>query len=108
MKLEERALLQERVKTLVLGHALEMALSRFASADQAAGRDATADLNRLEEVLLSAARGLADRAAVQKLAVLVAVEDVSVTVKAAFETAKAQIERIRPTDDAAATAAIAA
>ncbi len=39
MKLEERALLQERVKTLVLGHALEGALARFAEADQAAGGD---------------------------------------------------------------------
>ncbi|MCJ2012340.1 hypothetical protein [Methylobacterium sp. J-076] len=108
MKLEERALLQERVKTLVLGHALEMALARLVVADDAAGRDAAVDLSRLEERLLSAARGLADRAAVQKLAVLVAVEDVSVTVKAAFEAAKAQIERMRPADEAAKAAAIAA
>ena len=92
MKLEERALLQERVKALVLGHALEGALARFAEADQAAGRDTLADLARFEALLLAAAQGLADRAATQKLAVLVAVEDVSATVRAAFDAVRAGID----------------
>jgi hypothetical protein len=96
MKLEERALLQERVKTLVLGHALEGALTRFAEADRAAGRDTLADLARFEDLLLTAARGLADRATTQKLAVLVAVEDVSATVRAAFEAVRAGIEIVQP------------
>lgn len=104
MKLAERALLQERVKTLVLGHALEAALQQFAKADQAAGQDADADLTRLETMLLNAAQGLADRATAQKLSVLVAVEDVSAIVRSAFETARQTIDRIRPADEAAGTA----
>lgn len=104
MKLEERALLQERVKTLVLGHALEAVLAQFAKADQAAGRDAEADLTRLETMLLNAAQGLADRATTQKLSVLVAVEDVSATVRAAFDTARQTLDRIRPADEAVGTA----
>ena len=107
MTLGERALLQERVKTLVLGHALEAVLAQFAKADHAAGRDAEADLTRLETTLLNAAQGLADRATSQKLAVLVAVEDVSATVRAAFDAARQTIERIRPADETV-QAAIAA
>lgn len=99
MKPEERALLQERVKILVLGQALNLALSRLAEADQAAGRDAWADLSSLEETLLVAARTLADRAAAQKLAVLVAVEDVSTTLRAAFDGARAQID-LKPAEAA--------
>lgn len=107
MKPEERALLQERVKTLVLGQALALALSRLAEADQAAGRDARADLSGLEEMLLGAARGLADRATAQKLAVLVAVEDVSTALRTAFDGARAQIEAMRSIE-AGESAAIAA
>lgn len=107
MTREERALLQERVKTLVLGHALEAVLAKFVDADQAAGRDAEADLSRMEEMLLSAARGLADRATSQKLSVLVAVEDVSAIVRTAFDAARETIDLIRPADEATG-AAIAA
>lgn len=104
MKLEERALLQERVKTLVLGHALEAVLAQFAKVDIAAGRDAETDLTRLETMLLNAAQGLADRATAQKLSVLVAVEDVSATVRSAFDAARQTIHRIRPADEAVQTA----
>ncbi|MGK3946333.1 hypothetical protein ABK046_49265, partial [Streptomyces caeruleatus] len=48
MRIEERALLQERVKTLVLEHALEATLTRFADLHDPAGRDVGADLSRLE------------------------------------------------------------
>lgn len=108
MKPEERTLLQERVKTLVLGQALDLALSRLAESGQAAGRDAEATLASLEDLLLSAARSLADRATTQKLAVLVAVEDVSATLKAAFDGARAKIDRMRPADAPTETTAAAA
>lgn len=94
MKLDERALLQERVRTLVLRHALEAALERLAGTARAAGADAEAELLGLEQSLLSAARGLADRAATQKLAVLVAVEDASATIRAAFDSAHARLDAL--------------
>jgi len=101
MKLEERAILQERVKNLVLGQAMHMALARLADADRAAGRDARSDLSAFEETILTAARTLADKAVAQKLAVLVAVEDVSATLKAAFDGARAQIDVARAAESAA-------
>lgn len=94
MKLDERALLQERVRTLVLRHALEAALDRLAGAARAAGTDPEAELSSLEQVLLSAARGVADRAKAQKLAVLVAVEDAGATIRAAFDNAQARLDAI--------------
>lgn len=93
MKLDERALLQERVRTLVLRHALEAALERLAGTARAAGADVEAELLGLERSLLSAARGLADRAAAQKLAILVAVEDAGATIRAAFDSAHARLDQ---------------
>ncbi|TXN74471.1 hypothetical protein FV228_05760 [Methylobacterium sp. WL18] len=95
MKLDERALLQERVRTLVLRHALEAALDRLAAATREAGKEATAEFQSLEQSLLSAARSLADRASAQKLAVLVAVEDASATVRSAFDNAHSRLDTRR-------------
>ena len=94
MRIEETALLQERVKSLVLEHALEATLSRFAALDGTAGRDVDADLSTLENLLLKAAQDLADRATQQKLAILVAVEDVSVTLKSMFETTRTRVASV--------------
>lgn len=96
MRLDERALLQERVRTLVLRHALETTLERLAASARAAGRDAEAEFESLESTLLAAARGLAERASAQKLAVLVAVEDAGATIRAAFDTAHARIDTLLP------------
>lgn len=103
MKLDERALLQERVRTLVLRHALEAALDRLAAATREAGKEATAEFQSLEQSLLSAARSLADRASAQKLAVLVAVEDASTTVRCAFDNAYSRLDT-RQTDVLSAAA----
>lgn len=92
MKIDERALLQERVRTLVLRHALEAALDRLASTARESGKDAEHVLSNLEHALVTAARGIADRATSQKLAVLVAVEDASTTIKAAFSNAQARLD----------------
>lgn len=96
MRIEERALLQERVKTLVLEHALEATLARFADMQRTGGVDVGPDLSRLEDLLLNAARDLADRATQQKLSVLVAVEDVSATLKSVFEGARNRIAALSP------------
>ena len=44
MKIDERALLQERVRTLVLRHALQAVLDRLAVATRGAGQDAESEL----------------------------------------------------------------
>lgn len=97
MKIDERALLQERVRTLVLRHALEAVLDRLASVAREAGKDAEAEFLNLEQSLVTAARSLADRASAQKLAVLVAVEDASTTIRAAFDNAHERLDVLRPT-----------
>jgi len=104
MRIEERALLQERVKTLVLAHALEATLARFAALQEAGGHDVGADLSSLENLLLGAARDLADRATQQKLSVLVAVEDVSTTLKALFEAARSRVAVLAPVEAGAQAA----
>ncbi|WP_457103914.1 hypothetical protein [Methylobacterium sp. P5_C11] len=96
MKIDERALLQERVRTLVLRHALETVLDRLTTVAREAGKDAEADLLNLEQSLVSAARSLADRASAQKLAVLVAVEDASTTIRAAFDHAHERLDALKP------------
>jgi hypothetical protein len=96
MKIDERALLQERVRTLVLRHALEAVIERLAAATHVSGKDAEVALLDLEQALVSAARSIADRASTQKLAVLVAVEDASTTIRAAFDNAHARLEASRP------------
>lgn len=100
MKIDERALLQERVRTLVLRHALEAVLERLAAATRDLGKDAEAEFLNLEQSLVSAARSIADRASAQKLAVLVAVEDASTTIRAAFDNAHDRLEALRPAQPA--------
>lgn len=96
MKIDERALLQERVRTLVLRHALQAVLDRLATATQGAGHDAETELLTLEQSLVSAARSIADRASTQKLAVLVAVEDATATIRAAFDSAHDRLDALVP------------
>ena len=96
MKIDERALLQERVRTLVLRHALQAVLERLAIATRNAGEDAETELLNLEQSLVSAARSIADRASAQKLAVLVAVEDATTTIRAAFDTAHDRLDALAP------------
>ncbi|MDP4003579.1 hypothetical protein [Methylobacterium sp. NEAU K] len=96
MKIDERALLQERVRTLVLRHALEAVLGRLAAATRETGKDPEAELLSLEHALISAARTIADRTTAQKLAVLIAVEDASATVRAAFDNAHSRLDAVRP------------
>ena len=81
MKIDERALLQERVRTLVLRPALEAVLDRLASAARDAGRDAEAEFHGLEQSLIAAAR---------------AVEDASTTIRAAFDNAHERLDVLRP------------
>lgn len=104
MRIEERALLQERVKTLVLEHALEATLSRLTDLHDPAGRDVGEDLARLENLLLGAARDLADRATQQKLSVLVAVEDVSTTLRAVFDAARTRVAALGQAEAGASAA----
>ena len=92
MTIDERALLQERVRTLVLRHALEAVLDRLAAAARDSGMDAEREFRVLEQALATAARGLADRASTQKFAVLVAVEDASATIKTAFSNAHHRLD----------------
>jgi N-methylhydantoinase B/oxoprolinase/acetone carboxylase alpha subunit len=96
MKIDERALLQERVRTLVLRHALQAVLERLAAATRGAGQDVEAELLNLEQTLVATARGLADRASAQKLAVLVAVEDATATIRAAFDTTHDRLDLLAP------------
>ncbi|MCJ2085322.1 hypothetical protein MKK88_04845 [Methylobacterium sp. E-005] len=96
MKIEDRALLQERVRTLVLRHALQAVLDRLATATRGAGQDAEAELLTLEQSLVAAARSLADRASAQKLAVLVAVEDATATIRTAFDNAHDRLDMLAP------------
>ena len=96
MKLDERALLQERVRTLVLRHAFQAVLDRLAAAARGAGQDAEVELLTLEQSLVAAARGLADRASAQKLAVLVGVEDATATIRSAFDNAHDRLEQLTP------------
>lgn len=96
MKIDERALLQERVRTLVLRHALQAVLNRLATVAEGAGQDAETELLTLEQSLVSAARSIADRASTQKLAVLVAVEDATTTIRAAFDNVHDRLDAVVP------------
>ena len=110
MRLDERALLQERVRTLVLRHALEAALDRLAIATRETGKEVAAEYQSLEQALLSAARNIADRSTAQKLAVLVAVEDASATIRSAFDNAHGRLDALQTEQlsSAAALNAVAA
>ncbi|MGU3668672.1 hypothetical protein ACLBX9_31215 [Methylobacterium sp. A49B] len=94
MKIDERALFQERVRTLVLRHALEAVLERLAFAARESGKNAETEFLNLEQALITAAQSIADRAATQKLAVLNAVEDASATIRAAFNNAHDRLEAL--------------
>ena len=89
MKQNERALLQERVRTLVLRHALEAALQRVADLS---GFSAEDDLLRLEHAIVGATRRVGEMPGDVKLATLVAVEDAVAVIRAAFDTVHQAIE----------------
>lgn len=93
MKPDERALLQERVRTLVLRHALEAAFSRLATVS---GPGAEDELLRLEHALVATARKIADLPQMASLAAMVAVEDAVGTIRGAFDAAHARIEPAMP------------
>lgn len=91
MKQNERALLQERVRTLVLRHALEATLSKMATM---AGPEAHECLERLELAIVSAARNLVTLPSEMQLAALVAAEDAVATIRSAFDATHQRIETI--------------
>ncbi len=90
MKQNDRALLQERVRTLVLRHALEAALNRLGAASGAAAED---ELLRLEHVIVTAARNLGAVPDALRLAAMVAVEDAVGTIRGAFDAAHQRLEQ---------------
>lgn len=97
MKPDERALLQERVRTLVLRHALEAAFGRLATVS---GGEAEDELLRLEHTLVATARKIADLPQMASLAAMVAVEDALGTIRDAFDAAHARLEpAITPAQD---------
>lgn len=91
MKQNERALLQERVRTLVLRHALEAALARLAAV---AGRSSEDELLGLEHAVVAAARGIGTVPNAMKLAAMVAVEDAIGTIRGAFDATHQRMEPI--------------
>ncbi|GJE56717.1 hypothetical protein FV217_15695 [Methylobacterium sp. WL9] len=84
MKQSERALLQERVRTLVLTHALEATLSRLMTLS---GCDAGEELTRLEHRITAAGRMLGTMPGEMALTTMVAVEDAIGTIRSAFDRA---------------------
>ncbi|GJE77318.1 MULTISPECIES: hypothetical protein [Methylorubrum] len=89
MKQNERALLQERVRTLVLRHALEAALQRVADLS---GAMAEEDLIKLEHAVVGATRRVGEMPGDVRLATLIAVEDAVTVIRAAFDTVHQRIE----------------
>ncbi|MCG5248512.1 hypothetical protein MCX33_21460 [Methylorubrum extorquens] len=89
MKQNERAILQDRVRTLVLRHALEAALQRLA---HLSGASAEEELLRLEHSLVVATRRVGEVPGNMQLAALVAVEDAVVAIRTAFDTVHQRIE----------------
>ncbi|KQT61135.1 hypothetical protein ASG52_18090 [Methylobacterium sp. Leaf456] len=89
MKQNERALLQERVRTLVLRHALEAALQRVADLS---GFRAEEDLMKLEHAIVCATRRVGEMPGDVKLATLVAVEDAVAIIRGAFDTVHQTVE----------------
>ena len=90
MKQNDRALLQERVRTLVLRHALEATLSRLASVS---GLSAEDELLRLEHAIIAAARNLGTVPEPLRLSALVAVEDAVGTIRGAFDSTHQRLEQ---------------
>lgn len=89
MNQNDRALLQERVRTLVLRHALEAALNRLSLLSGAASDD---ELDRLEHAIVSAARNMSAVPNAMKLSAMVAVEDAVGTIRAAFDSSRRRAE----------------
>nr|WP_245421555.1 hypothetical protein [Methylobacterium sp. B4] len=89
MKQNDRAILQDRVRTLVLRHALEATLQRLS---QLSGTSAEEELLRLEHSIVLATRRMGEVPGHVQLATLVAVEDAVGTIRAAFDTAHQRIE----------------
>ncbi|MGW9819659.1 hypothetical protein ACUXK4_002227 [Methylorubrum extorquens] len=101
MKQNERAILQDRVRTLVLRHALEAALQRLA---HLSGASAEEELLRLEHSLVVATRRVGEVPGNMQLAALVAVEDAVVTIRTAFDTVHQRIEAAPPVSAVSPTA----
>ncbi|MEN3210207.1 hypothetical protein PUR23_09180 [Methylorubrum populi] len=89
MKQNDRAILQDRVRTLVLRHALEAVLQRLA---HLSGDSAEEELLRLEHSIVFATRRIGDVPGNVQLAALVAVEDAVAAVRTAFDTVHQRIE----------------
>lgn len=89
MKQNDRALLQERVRTLVLRHALEATLNRLAGL---AGEGADEELLRLEHAITAAARNLGTVPGTLRLSAMVAVEDAVGTIRGAFDSTHQRLE----------------
>ena len=93
MKQNERALLQERVRTLVLKHALETTLARILDI---AGPEVAEELLKLEHRIVAAARNLGSAQSEVALATMVAVEDAVTTIRTAFDTVHERLEAAAP------------
>ncbi|WP_442919190.1 hypothetical protein [Methylobacterium sp. Leaf118] len=89
MKNNERALLQERVRTLVLRHALEAAFQRIADLTGGAAED---ELMKLEHTIVAATRRVGEMPGDVRLAALVAVEDAVAVVRSAFDTVHQRLD----------------
>ncbi len=101
MKKNDRAILQDRVRTLVLRHALEAALQRLA---HLSGASAEEELLRLEHSIVFATRRVGEIPGNVQLAALVAVEDAVAAIRTAFDTVHGQIEAAPAVNPAAPTA----
>ncbi|KQQ11834.1 hypothetical protein ASF53_16115 [Methylobacterium sp. Leaf123] len=101
MKQNERAILQDRVRTLVLRHALEATLQRLA---HLSGTSAEEELLRLEHSIVVATRRVGDVPGNLQLAALVAVEDAVVAIRTAFDTVHQRIEAVPSVNTASPTA----
>ena len=104
MKQNERAILQDRVRTLVLRHALEAALQRLS---HLSGASAEEELLRLEHSIVLATRRVGEVPGNMQLAALVAVEDAVTAIRTAFDTVHQRIESA-PAVSAASPTALAA
>ncbi len=94
MTSNDRALLQESVKSLVLRHAFHASLVRLSDAT---GSDAEDELIRLEHSIVTAMRGLGAVPEPMRLSALVAVEDAISVIRAAFDHAHRHREQSEAT-----------
>lgn len=91
MKQNERALLQERVRTLVLRHALEAALQRVADLSGDMPED---ELMKLEHAIVGATRRVSELPGDVRLVTLIAVEDAVAVIRGAFDTVHQRVEAV--------------